>query len=229
MPSRRLGRLVSGWVAIVAPPAPVAILPNRLVVSRRAPRRRVRLVADLGLALLPILATEILTGLVLFVFAYGLMPKGAPWAQAVFDWLAAANLLFLQDVPFQTDVHVWVGYLTCWVVALKIWASWPTLLNWSPRRFSLPRVAAEKLAAVALLVLAAASYLTGLALAVRLPWFHDRTLRDVHLVVSALLLVPLAWHLVRFLATSLRVVSVQVKRFGHRRRRSAPREDAVTG
>jgi hypothetical protein len=178
----------------------------------------VRLVSDLGLALLPSLAAEILTGLVLFVFAYGLMPKGAPWAQAIFDGLAAANLLFLQDVPFQTDVHVWVGYLSCGVLALKIWASWPTLLGWWPRRFSTPRLAAEKLAAVSLLVFATASYLTGLALTVRPPLFHDRTLRDVHLVVSALLLVPLAWHLIRFLATSLRVVAVQIRRLRQARR-----------
>jgi len=70
-------------------------------VRRYAPSRRVRLVADLGLALLPVLAVETLTGLVLFLFAHGLTPKGSAWAGHVFDLLAAAHLLVIQDISFQ--------------------------------------------------------------------------------------------------------------------------------
>jgi hypothetical protein len=40
------------------------------------PRRHVRLVADLGLTLLPVLLVETLTGLVLFLAGHGLAPKG---------------------------------------------------------------------------------------------------------------------------------------------------------
>lgn len=209
-------------VRIVPPAAEIAgaARQKRVVgpIVLRPRRRRARLVADLGLALLPVLAIEILTGLVLFLFAHGLVPRGEGWAQAIFDGLAAANLLVLQDVPFQTDVHVWVGYLTCWLVALKIWASWPTLVGWWPRRFSLPRLAGEKLAAGSLLVLASAAYLTGVALTLRPVPFPRGALRDVHLVVSALLLVPLAWHLARFLSLSQRIAAVQLARLRARRR-----------
>ena len=181
-------------------------------VRRYAPSRRVRLVADLGLALLPVLAVETLTGLVLFLFAHGLTPKGSAWAGHVFDLLAAAHLLVIQEISFQTDVHVWVGYLTTWTLALKAWASWPTLIGWCPRRFSAERLRAEKVAASALLALAPASYLSGITLALRLFPLHVPIVRDVHLWVSVLLIPPLAWHMIRFFPEGLKVFSVQVDR-----------------
>jgi hypothetical protein len=171
-------------------------------------RRFVRLVADLGLSLLPVLGIEILTGLILFLFAHGLTPKGSALAARIFNALASANLLVVQDVTFQTDVHVWVGYLTVWLIALKAWASWPTLIGWWPRKFSPSRQLLEK-------TLASASYLTGLALTVRLYGtflFAARIWRDAHLWSSGLLLLPLAWHVWRFLPTAARVALVQVRR-----------------
>lgn len=178
---------------------------------RRAPRRQVRLVADLGLALLPVLGVETLTGLVLFLFAHGLTPKGSPWAGRVFTFLAQNNLLVIQDISFQTDVHVWIGYLTTWTILLKAWASWPTLTGWWPRRFSPSRLANEKAAAWALLILAPASYLSGIALALRFFPVGDRAIENVHLWVSAALLLPLGWHVWRFFPEGLRVLSVQVR------------------
>lgn len=177
----------------------------------RRPPRRVRLVADLGLFLLPALVVETLTGLVLFAFAHGLAPKGSAWADAVFEFLAQNNLLTLQDIGFQTDVHVWAGYLTIWAIALKAWASWPTLRGWHPRRFSALRFNLEKAAAWALLTLAPASYLTGTAIALRLFRFHDRFISNLHLWVSLLLLPVLAWHILRFLPLGLKVLRVQLK------------------
>jgi hypothetical protein len=167
-----------------------------------------------GLSLVPVFAVEILTGLVLFAFGHGLAPKNAPWAAHVFDFLASTNLLVIQDISFQTDVHVWAGYLTVWTIALKAWASWPTLLGWLPRRFSPSRLAFEKSVSWALLALAPASYLTGLTLTWR-PMSHSYPLlRDLHLWVSALLLLPLAWHVIRFLPLGLKVFWLQLKRIG---------------
>jgi hypothetical protein len=125
------------------------------------PRRQVRLVADLGLLLLPALAVETFTGLLLFAFRQGLIPKGGPGAQAIFDFLAANHLLALQDISFQTGLHVWAGYLTVWALLWKAWASWPALVGWWPRRFSPGRLAAEKAAAWALLALADPTFPTG--------------------------------------------------------------------
>ncbi len=174
-----------------------------------------RLVADLGLTLLPILGIEILTGLILFLFAHGLTPKGSALAARIFNALASANLLVVQDVTFQTDVHVWVGYLTVWLIALKAWASWPTLIGWWPRKFSPSRQLIEKTLAWSILVFASTSYLTGLALTVR-PYgtflISARIWRDAHLWTSGLLLLPLAWHVWRFLPTATRVALVQVRR-----------------
>ena len=175
------------------------------------PRRHVRLVADLGLTLLPVLLVETLTGLMLFLAGHGLAPKGTAWGRDVFDWLAATNLLALQDMSFQTDLHVWVGYLTVWTIAWKIWASWPTLIGWWPRRYTPSRRAVEKVMAWSLLVLAPASYLSGTALDLRLLPHVARAVRDVHLIVSALFVVPFAWHVWRFLPTGLKVLWVQLK------------------
>jgi len=127
----------------------------------------VRLIADLGLVLLVALGLESVTGIVLFAFAHGLTPKGSTWAAKVFDLLVALNLLVVQDLSFQTDLHVWVGYLSAGVVALKAIASWPTLTGWWPRRFRPRRLALEKLLAWSLFVLAPLSYATGLVLAFR--------------------------------------------------------------
>ncbi len=171
-----------------------------------------RLVADVGLVLLPVLVIETLTGLVLFLFAHGLTPKESAWAGYVFSLLASANLLVIQDISFQTDVHVWVGYLTTWAILLKAWASWPTLTGWWPRRFSRIRRVVEKAIASSILILAPASYLSGVALALRLLPREERALRDLHLWVSALLILPLAWHLVRFFPEGIRVLRVQCRR-----------------
>jgi hypothetical protein len=175
------------------------------------PRRQVRLVADLGLLLLPALAVETFTGLLLFAFRQGLIPKGGPGAQAIFDFLAANHLLALQDISFQTGLHVWAGYLTVWALLWKAWASWPTLVGWWPRRFSPGRLAAEKAAAWALLALAPASYTTGLALMLRRPDLPYGRLHDLHLWVSLALLVPLGWHVWRFFPTGLRILTVQLR------------------
>jgi hypothetical protein len=174
----------------------------------------VRTVADVGLALLPGLGVETLTGGILFVFAHGLSPKESILANQLFAALASANLIFLQDITFQTDVHVWLGYVTCGVVGLKAWASWPTLLGWRPKRFSPTRHHVEKVLAWSLLALVVACYLTGLALTVRSylsPVIAWRLVRDAHLWTSALLLVPLSWHLWRFLGVAVRVVTVQLR------------------
>ncbi len=170
--------------------------------------------ADLGLALLPALLVETLTGVILFLFAHGLTPKGSAWAAAVFEFLAAHDLLVVQDISFQTDVHVWAGYLTTWTLALKAWQSWPTLTGWFPRRFSPSRLRAEKAAAWALLVLGPASYLSGVAVALR--WFplQDRLALNVHLWVSVALVAPLAWHVWRYFPEGIRVLSVQLRRSG---------------
>ncbi len=177
--------------------------------ARRSPRP-VRVIADLGLILLPVLLAETLTGLVLFAFAHGLTPKDSAWAAKVFVTLASANLLVVQDITFQTDVHVWVGYLTTWAIALKAVASWQTLVGWWPSRLGPARLAFEKVAAASVLVLGPASYLTGVALTVRHLPRTEHLVRDVHLWVSALLVVPLAWHVVRFLPTGLRIFRVQL-------------------
>jgi hypothetical protein len=175
----------------------------------------VRLVADLGLSLLPVLAIEILTGLVLFMFAHGLIPKGSAIAGRIFNALASANLLVVQDITFQTDVHVWAGYLSVWLIALKALASWPTLVGWWPRRLIPSRRRIEKALAWSVLILAPTSYVTGLALTVR-PYapllFSYRIWRDAHLWSSALLLLPLAWHVWRFFPTAIRVLTVQLRR-----------------
>ena len=184
----------------------------------RPPRRRVRLVADLGLALLPVLLVETLTGLVLFLFAHGLTPRGSGLATTVFNFLAANNLLVIQDISFQTDVHVWAGYLTTWTVALKAWSSWPTLTGWWPRRFSASRLKIEKFAAWSVRVLAPTSYVSGIAVALRLFRLQDRLLLNAHLWVSLALLVPLGWHVWRYFPEGLRVLSVQLRQVTHRRR-----------
>ncbi len=181
-----------------------------------------RLVADVGLALLPVLVVETLTGLILFLFAHGLTPKESAWAGYVFNLLASANLLVIQDISFQTDVHVWVGYLTTWAILLKAWASWPTLTGWWPRRFSRLRRLVEKAAASSVLLLGPASYLSGIALELRLLPREERTMRDLHLWVSALLILALAWHLVRFFPEGIRVFAVQIRRWP-RPARSSPR------
>jgi hypothetical protein len=194
---------------------------TRSIVSRRhsAPgpvfwlQRHVRLVADLGLLLGPILAVETVTGGVLFLFAHALTPKGSAAAALIFDALVSAQLLFLQDVTFHTDLHVWVGDVSTVVIVAKALASWPTLTTWWPGRFTPARLTAEKAMAWMLLVLAPTSYVTGLALTLRpyvvLPFSHDLW-REAHLWSSALLIVPLAWHVWRFTPTALRVLSVQL-------------------
>ncbi len=177
-------------------------------------KRQVRLVADLGLFLLPVLAVETVTGGVLFLFAHSLTPKGSAIAARVFDVLASMNLIFLQDVTFQTDVHVWIGYLTAVFIVAKALASWPTLTGWWPRRFSLPRQTAEKGLAWILLILAPTSYVTGLALTLRPNVFlpvSQHLLRDAHLWSSALLLAPLGWHVWRFVPSATRVLMVQLR------------------
>ena len=188
----------------------------------RPTTRRVRLVADLGMSLLPGLGVETLTGLVLFLFGHGLAPKDVPGAvdlfNRLFNLLARTKLLFVQDITFQTDLHVWVGYLTTGVIALKAWVSWPTLLEWRPPRFGPTRLVLEKAAAWSLLALGPASYLTGLALSFRLWPLHASSLRDVHLWVSIALVLPLAWHICRFFPTGLKVLTVQARRFWQRRR-----------
>ena len=173
--------------------------------------------ADLGLALLPVLFVETLTGLVLFLFAHGLTPGGSGWAATAFDFLAANNLLIVQDISFQTDVHVWAGYLTTWTVLLKAWSSWPTLTGWWPRRFTPERMKAEKAAAWALLALAPASYLSGIAVALRWLPRDDRLALNLHLWVSLALLAPLGWHVWRYFPEGCRVLSVQVRHAFHHR------------
>ncbi len=184
---------------------------------RRFGRRRVRLVADLGLALVLVLAVEVGTGVVLFAVAHGLTPKGSAWANRLFVALATANLLVLQDVPFQADVHVWTGYLSTAVVVLKGWASWPTLIGWRPRGWTAARLTLEKGLAGAILVLAPASYLSGIALAMAPHLLSLHLLRDVHLGVSALLVPPLLWHLGRFLPIGLKVARIQARHTWARR------------
>jgi hypothetical protein len=179
--------------------------------------RFVRLVADLGLLLLPVLTVEILTGLILFLFAHGLTPKDSRLAARIFNLLASSRLLFVQDITFQTDAHVWVGYLTVWTVGLKAVASWPTLTGWWPKRFSPSRRVLEKTMAGLVLLLVPVCYATGLVLTVQ-PYstvlLSRRTWRDAHLWVSILLLVPLAWHVWRFLPVAIRVATVQLRRIG---------------
>ncbi|MGH2458969.1 MAG: hypothetical protein ACRDIY_08890 [Chloroflexota bacterium] len=191
---------------------------GRAAKPARGTGRHVRLVADLGLTLLPALAIETLTGAVLFLFAHGLTPRGSGWATATFNFLAANNLLVLQDISFQTDVHVWAGYLTTWALVLKAWNSWPTLTGWWPRRFSRSRLATEKAAAWALLVLAPASYLSGIAVALRWLPLQDRLALNVHLWVSVALLAPLGWHIWRYFPEGLRVLTVQIRHAAHLRR-----------
>jgi hypothetical protein len=175
----------------------------------------VRLVADVGLCLLPFLVAEILTGLVLFLFAHGLTPNGTELGGEIFNALASADLLYLQDITFQTDVHVWAGYLSAGLIALKVLASWPTLVGWRPRRFGPSRRIVEKALAWALLALALTCYVTGLALTARPDaplLLSSRSWRDLHLWSSALLVVPLAWHVWRFYPTAIRVLTVQLRR-----------------
>jgi hypothetical protein len=194
-----------------------------MVTRRPDGRRLVRIVADLGLSLVPVLILEILTGVVLFLFAHGLTPRGSAIAGRIFNALASSNLLFIQDVTFQTDVHVWVGYLSTWAIALKAWASWPTLIGWWPRRFGSVRRTWEKTMSWLVLVLAPTCYLTGLALTLRpTPALYTsmRLVRDAHLWSSALLLVPLGWHVWRFLPIAIRVVTTQLRRTVKRTRRS---------
>lgn len=179
---------------------------------RPRPGRHVRLVADLGLALLVTLALETLTGLVLFLFAHGLTPRGSAWAAAAFSFLARNNLLMLQDISFQTDVHVWIGYVTTAVIAVKGVAAWPALTGWRPRRFSAARLVIEKGVAWAVIVLAPASYLTGIALALHWLPFENRAVLDLHLWVSAALVLLLGWHVWRFFPEGIRVMTVQIRR-----------------
>jgi hypothetical protein len=124
-------------------------------------------------------------------------------------------LLFVQDITFQTDAHVWVGYLTVWAVVFKAFASWPTLTGWWPRRFSPSRRVLEKTMAWVVLVLVPLCYVTGLILTVQ-PYstilLPRRAWRDAHLWTSILLLVPLAWHVWRFLPTAMRVGTNQLRR-----------------
>jgi hypothetical protein len=171
--------------------------------------------------LLPVLCVEILTGLVLFLFAHGLTPKESHLAGRIFNLLASARLLFVQDITFQTDAHVWVGYLTVWIVALKAATSWPTLTGWWPRRLSPSRRVVEKSMAVLVLILVPLSYATGLILTVQ-PYsslvLSRHTWRDAHLWISVALLVPLAWHVWRFLPVAIRVATVQVRRLAARQR-----------
>jgi hypothetical protein len=179
-----------------------------------------------GLFLLPVLLVETVTGALLFAFGRGIVPKGSEWAQAVFDFLAAHNLLQLQDIGFQTDLHVWVGYLTAWAILLKAIASWPTLVGWWPRRFAPLHLLIEKAAAWGLLVLAPASYLTGTALALHFVSLREHLVHDLHLYTSALLVLVLAWHVWHFLPTGLRVMAVQVRHLKPSRRTSPlPRRD----
>lgn len=174
--------------------------------------RNVRLVADVGLFILPGLTIEILTGLILFAIGRGLVPSNAAWAQSAFHFLAAHNLVQVQDIGFQTNLHVWVGYLTTWAIGLKAIASWPTLRGWWPRKFAPFHLVIEKSAAWGLLVLAPASYLTGAAISLHLIPFHSRLVRDVHLWVSVLLLVVFAWHVWQFFPTGMKVLWVQLRR-----------------
>lgn len=172
-----------------------------------------RLIADLGLSLLLALIVETMTGSILFLFAHGLTPKGSAWSAYVFNALASSNLLVIQDISFQTDLHVWAGYLSTGAIVLKAWASWPTLTGWWPHRLSPARLTFEKTAAWALLILGPASYLTGLALVWRPFLRYDPTIRNAHLWVSLALVVALGRHVWRFFPTGLKVFWVQLR--GH--------------
>ncbi|MGH7861293.1 MAG: hypothetical protein ACREOS_03540, partial [Candidatus Dormibacteraceae bacterium] len=93
--------------------------------------------------------------------------------------------------------------------------------GWWPRRFSKSRLTIEKAAAWALLVLAPASYATGIAVALRWLPPRDRLVLDAHLWVSLALLLPLGWHVWRYFPEGIRVLTVQVRHTIGRRR--APR------
>jgi hypothetical protein len=193
--------------------APSAARPDRL-------RRHVRLVADVGLGLLPPLLVELLTGLVLFAFGHRLTPTDEAWAGQVFLFLAAHHLLVLQDISFQTDLHVWAGYLSIWAIALKAYVSWPTLRGWWPRGYSPTRRSLEKALAWVVLVSGPLSYVTGLGLLLRHVPFGSANLREIHLWVSAAFSLSLGWHLIRFLPLGLRVLVVQVRQLGSSRAHS---------
>ena len=185
---------------------------NQSVLPFPLDRRRPRLVSDLGLGLLLPLAIEVLTGFILFVFLNHLIPRDAPWEGQLFQWLADRNLLYLQDVGYQTDLHVYVGYASLLVVAAKAAASWPTLRGWWPRRFSPGRLQFEKAMAWGVLIFAPASYVSGVATVLRPFRRGQGIILDLHLWLSILLIVPLAWHIYRFLPTGLRIFWIQIKR-----------------
>ncbi len=185
---------------------------NQPVLPFPLDRRHPRLVGDLGLALLLPLLIEAVTGFILFVFLNRLLPRDAPWEGQLFQWLVDRNLLYLQDIGFQTDTHVYVGYASLLVVIAKAVVSWPTLRGWWPKRFGPNRLQFEKAMSWGVLIFGPASYLSGLALELR-PFHRQQSfLLDLHLWLSILLIVPLAWHICRFLPTGLRIFWVQIKR-----------------
>ena len=175
-------------------------------------RRHPRLVSDLGLGLLLPLAIEILTGMILAVFLNRLIPRDAPWEGQLFQWLADRNLLYLQDVGYQTDLHVYAGYASMFLVVAKAAASWPTLRGWWPKQFGPGRLQFEKSMAWAVLIFGLASYLSGIATVLRPFRRGQGIILDLHLWLSVLLIVPLAWHVYRYLPTGLRIFWIQIKR-----------------
>jgi DMSO/TMAO reductase YedYZ molybdopterin-dependent catalytic subunit len=97
-------------------------------------------------------------------------------------------------------VHVYVGLAALPFVALKVWLTWGRFLYLAPRD-SAARL--DLWASRSIVGLVVAVNATGLQLQYQVPPFSKSAMALVHLALTYLLLVPVLWHLQRYLATTL--------------------------
>ena len=97
-------------------------------------------------------------------------------------------------------VHVYVGLAALPFVAVKIWLTWGRFLHLAPREL-VARL--DVWASRSIVALVVAVNATGLQLQYQVPSFSKSAMALVHLALTYLLLVPVLWHLQRYLATTL--------------------------
>ncbi|MBI3966720.1 MAG: DUF4405 domain-containing protein [Chloroflexi bacterium] len=166
----------------------------------------------LGLLLLPLIVIDALTGLVLWIFFDLRLRLPDDAARAVLAVLSALRLPHFLDQPVQADIHIWVGLVSIPLLVVKSWATWPMLRHWRPPRTDDLDRALDRALAWAMPVLFAAIFVSGLLVYVRwTPGGRDFWLES-HLWLSFLAVVPILYHLWRYLPLALRVVAWAARR-----------------
>jgi Oxidoreductase molybdopterin binding domain len=97
-------------------------------------------------------------------------------------------------------VHVYVGLAALPFVAVKVWLTWGRFLHLAPRELA---ARLDVWASRLIVALVVAVNATGLQLQYQVPPFSKSAMSLVHLALTYLLLVPVFWHVQRYLATTL--------------------------